>query len=310
MSDQREVSKSKRQEEMLEAKTMNRTMVHAALEMAGNIRASALVIYADVLGNMAELEEDAAPGDIKIILASSVAEPEELTDITVDMVRVPPIDFNRTGQVKVSLMLALSRGLINDGDRLICLSGSRRNQVLDNLVVVNVGRELEFFSSQQVNMMKGISRPEVFEALLALALEVGREGREGKPVGTVFVLGDHERVLQFSRQMVINPFGGVPEEERNIMDPCLKGSIKEFSAIDGAFVIREDGVVLAAGRHLDASGEKLMLPQGLGSRHLAAAGITAITGAIALVVSESTGDLRIFNEGKIFMEIEKTPAGT
>ena len=307
MSELREGSRSKRQEGMCDAKAINRTMMHTALEMARNIRASAIVIYVDVLGGVAELEE-MPPSEIKLILASSVVEPEELTNITSDLVRVPRIDFNRTGQVKISLMLAFARGLINDGDRLICLSGSRRNRTLDHLVVVNVGRELEFFSSQQANMMKEMPRPEVFETLLSLALELGREGREGKPAGTVFVLGDHERVLQFSRQMVINPFGGVPEEERNVMDPLLKGSIKEFSAIDGAFVIREDGVVMAAGRHLDASGEKLSLPQGLGSRHLAAAGITAITSAVALVVSESTGDLRIFNDGKMFMEIEKTTA--
>ena len=89
------------------------------------------------------------------------------------------------------------------------------------------------------------------------------------------------------------------------MDQRLKETVKEFSSIDGAFILREDGVILAAGRHLDASGEHIEIPLGLGSRHRAAAGITSLTDALAIVVSEETGGVRIFHHGKIFMEIEK-----
>jgi len=105
--------------------------------------------------------------------------------------------------------------------------------------------------------------------------------------------------------MVINPFQGYPEEERNILDPRLRETVKEFSSIDGAFIFREDGIILAAGRHLDASGENIEIPLGLGSRHRAAAGITSLTDALAIVISEGTGGVRIFHRGKIFMEIEK-----
>ncbi|RLB05983.1 MAG: hypothetical protein DRG50_06280 [Deltaproteobacteria bacterium] len=305
MVDTKEAIKPKRQEALAEIRHLNKTMLSLALEMAREVKASGILIFAELMDDINGLKELSA-AEIKVILASSRDEDmDELSQISNDIIHVPPIDFNRSGQVKVSIMLGLSRGLIHNGDRLICLSGSQRYRVLDSLVLIDVGREFEIFASRDLGILKDIARPEVFESLLSLALELGREGREGKPVGTTFVLGDHERVMQFSRQMVINPFGGVPEEERNIMDSRLKESIKEFSAIDGAFVIREDGVVLAAGRHLDASGKDLALPQGLGSRHMAAAGITSITNAIAIVVSESTGDVRIFNKGKIFMDIEK-----
>ena len=40
-------------------------------------------------------------------------------------------------------------------------------------------------------------------------------------------------------------------------------------------------------------------------RHRAAAGITSLTDALAIVISEETGGVRIFHHGKIFMEIEK-----
>ena len=120
------------------------------------------------------------------------------------------------------------------------------------------------------------------------------------------MLGDHQKVMQFSRQTIFNPFHGYPEEERNILNPELRETLKEFAALDGAFVLREDGVVLSAGRHLSAALDSTVdLPQGLGSRHVAAAGITSVTTAIAFVISESTGDVRIFRDGAIFMEIEK-----
>ena len=114
--------------------------------------------------------------------------------------------------------------------------------------------------------------------MLTLAGELGVEGREGRPVGTLFVIGDSDRVLAQSHQLVINPFHGYPEGERNILDPRLEETIKEFSAIDGAFIVRGDGVILAAGRYLAPRGKlDPPLPHGLGTRHEAAASITAMT---------------------------------
>jgi DNA integrity scanning protein DisA with diadenylate cyclase activity len=38
---------------------------------------------------------------------------------------------------------------------------------------------------------------------------------------------------------------------------------------------------------------------------VAGAGITAVTEAVAIAISESNGTVRIFKQGAIFMEIEK-----
>jgi hypothetical protein len=62
-----------------------------------------------------------------------------------------------------------------------------------------------------------------------------------------------------------------------------KEILKEISALDGAFVMREDGIIEAAGKELEATGPCGVLPQGLGSRHLAA-GITAVTKAVAVAL--------------------------
>ncbi|MBM4347638.1 MAG: hypothetical protein FJ107_05835, partial [Deltaproteobacteria bacterium] len=205
-----------------------------------------------------------------------------------------------------AIIQALSKGLVQKGDKWVCLSGMPQSKVLDNLLILEFGKEFELLSSSDLPVISEIVPPEVFETVLSLALEISAEGKEGrKSVGTIFVLGRHDEVLKFSHPMVINPFQGYPEEERNILDHRLKQTVKEFSSIDGAFIFREDGVILAAGRHLDASGENIEIPLGLGSRHRAAAGITRLTDALAIVVSEETGGVRIFHHGKIFMEIEK-----
>ena len=147
--------------------------------------------------------------------------------------------------------------------------------------------------------------PEVFNAVLNIACELAAQGRESRKVGTIFVLGDDEKVIQLSRQMIMNPFQGHPEEDRNILNPDLEETIKEYSSIDGAFVIKSNGVIITAGRHLSAALESRDFPSGLGSRHIAAAGITNLTKAVAIVVSQSTGDVTVFKNGRLFVTIEK-----
>src|SRR5438270_12305356 len=124
------------------------------------------------------------------------------------------------------------------GDRILCLGGLDGSGTIDTILVLDLGTEIELFSAWAAEPLPADVKPAVFERLLSLASELGLEGREGRPVGTVFVLGDSDRVLAQSRQLVINPFHGYPEEDRNCLDRRLEETIKEFSAIDGAFVIR------------------------------------------------------------------------
>ena len=116
--------------------------------------------------------------------------------------------------------------------------------------------------------------------------------------GHFFVLGDSERVLPMTRSLVLNPFLGYPESDRNILDPLLEERPSRSSRqIDGAFIIRGDGVVLAAGVQLLLTQPAIVLPKGLGTRHAAAAATTASTNAVAVAISQSTGTVTIFREG-------------
>jgi diadenylate cyclase len=141
-------------------------------------------------------------------------------------------------------------------------------------------------------------QPAILESTLELALEIAREGREGRRIGTLFTIGKTDEVLAASRALILDPLAGHAPERTHITDPDLRGTIKELAQLDGAFVISEAGVVVAACRYLDASVERIDLPLGFGSRHLAAASISQRLGAIAIVVSES-GVVRVFHAGQI-----------
>ena len=141
--------------------------------------------------------------------------------------------------------------------------------------------------------------PGVFDAVLRIALEIAREGREGKPVGTAFLVGDIDGVLAYSTQFILNPFKGHTAQERLITDEELAENIKEFALLDGAFVIGGDGVVEAAGRYITVDTSAVQIPAGLGSRHASVAGITLVTRTLGIVVSQSGGLIKIFKNGGI-----------
>jgi diadenylate cyclase len=142
----------------------------------------------------------------------------------------------------------------------------------------------------------------VLEQTVALAVEIAREGREGRKIGTLFVVGDSEEVLRRSRPMILDPLHGHPDELKRIDDPDVRETLKELAQLDGAFVVSEEGVVLSAARYIDAVSNHLELPLGLGSRHVAAASVSSRTDAVAVVVSESS-TVRMFDDGELVVEI-------
>ncbi len=144
--------------------------------------------------------------------------------------------------------------------------------------------------------------PDVLEPLIGLAVEIAREGREGRRVGTLFTLGDETAVLSRSRPLILDPLLGHPETSRHVTNLNLRGTIKELAQLDGGFVVSREGFVLSACRYLDAVAEQVQVPLGLGSRHIAAANISAVTKAVGIVVSESSV-VRVFCHGQLVAEI-------
>lgn len=146
--------------------------------------------------------------------------------------------------------------------------------------------------------------PEVMRAVLTIAFDIASTGREGKQVGTAFIVADEDEVMKRSHQMVLNPYAGHEKKDRNILNRQNWESVKEFAQLDGVFVVSEDGIINSAGRYLDVDAKDIVIDKGLGGRHVSAAAITRDTVAIAVTVSESGGVVRIFMDGKESMCIE------
>ena len=145
-------------------------------------------------------------------------------------------------------------------------------------------------------------RSEVLEQTIQLAVEIAREGREGRKIGTAFILGDEEAVLRESHPLILDPLQGHAHELKKINDFNMRETAKELAQLDGAFVISADGTILSAARYLNADSTGINLPLGLGARHMAAAAITRATSSVAVVVSE-TSVVRVFSHGQIIAEI-------
>jgi diadenylate cyclase len=284
---------------------LNSLILDSACRIAEEAGAKAILLYSDVCRKPEDL--DSLKSDCEIILVSrgGFPIPEKFREKGL-YINIPQVNLTRMGEIKIAVTKGIASGLLSKGDKVVCLTGLPKLGYIDTLLLLDVGREFEILTSDFISGVFETILPEVFEAVLNIALELGAQGREGRPVGTIFVLGDHEKVLQFSRQMIINPFKGYTEEERNVLNPALKETMKEFSALDGAFIIRDDGVLVSAGTYLNAALESKEFPKGLGSRHIAAAGVTGATNAIAIVVSETAGTVRIFKKGKVFVSIEKS----
>ncbi len=278
-----------------------------SLQIARKITARAVMVYADVFTSFREIRSFLQEsGEQSVVMVTRVRENmQRLREEGVEAIQVPSLQLTRMGQVKIAVLLGLSQGKFQQGDRLVCLTGMAEKKTLDTILFIEVGQEHEMFAGARLDEIGTHLTPEVFERVLDIAVSLGAEGREGKPVGTIFVIGDAENVLSQSIPLVLNPFKGHPPDERNVLDPSLAETIKEFATIDGAFVIRGDGLIEAAGVYLKpvVPGDKL--PWGLGTRHLSASGITASTNAVAIVVSESTGNVTVFRAGKMFIEVER-----
>ncbi len=284
--------------------SLNKIILEAAFRITKEIGAKALLLYADMAVDLPGEEDPKRDFELVLVKRSAARSEDQQVHAGITL-EVPDVNLTRVGQVKIAVTKGIATGLFKRGDKIVCLSGIPKFGYADSIFVIDVGKEFEILTLEDItDVMEGL-QPEVFGEVLNITLELASQGREGRKVGAIFVLGDHEMVLQLSRQMIINPFMGYSEEERNILNPELTKTIKEFSALDGAFIVKDNGAIVTAGRHLSAALESKDFPKGLGSRHIAAAGITSITHAIAVVLSESSGAVSVFKKGKMLVSIEK-----
>jgi len=290
-------------------KERNRAIVDGAVLISRETAADAVLLAAALPEEAAYLRTQ-LEGESRVVAAAphdGSARPAHEHDV----LALPEVRLRRRGRAKVALLEALAAGLLRAGERVIIVSGSTvdGDAELDTIAVVELGHDEELLDGHPeatLDRLGELADPIVFDTVLGLCVQLGHEGREGRRVGLLLTLGDHEAVLAHSHPLVLNPFEGHPEEARSILDPATRRAIREFSGVDGAFVVRGDGVVEAAGRYLEALAPEHDVPSGLGTRHRAAAGITGVTRCIAFVVSQSSGDTRVYVGGRLLVTIERT----
>ena len=244
----------------------------------------------------------------KLVFATS--EPHRASEIEAagyQVVVIPGFTQSRTDRLKAALVSAVSAGLIERDDNILCAVAREEGGAINTVMHLTADEEEERHSSLVITEIDSTLPPQLLEVVVNLSLRIGREGYEGRPIGTLIVVGDSTKVMEKSHPLTLNPFQGYSEAERNLYDPQVRDAVRTFAMLDGAFVVRDDAVVLAAGRHIRVDEPPPGLRLGMGARHTAAAAISMSTDAIAVAVSQSSGEVRVFRNGKIILEI--APSG-
>jgi diadenylate cyclase len=283
---------------------VNRVILRESEKIAVGSGCTGLMVFGDTFDGAFKAPKWASK--LKTLLVSrTAAEGEDRPGKFDDTIQVRSFSSQRMAQLRSAVLVGITRGLITVNDRICCVGGLAGSNQFDTIVILDVEKEFSTLLTGHADLLPPDVKPEVLERVIAVATELAVEGREGRPVGCLFVVGDSEKLATLTKPLVLNPFYGYKEEDRNILNPFMDETIKEFSSIDGAFVIRGDGVVEAAGALIQATDYNHALPSGLGSRHAAAAAISVAADCIALVVSSSSGQVTLFRRGVMMPLTEK-----
>jgi diadenylate cyclase len=283
---------------------VNRVVLRESEKIAVGCGCTGLMVFGDTFSGSFKAPKWASR--LKTLLVSRTSsEGEDRPGKFDDTIQVRSFSSQRMAQLRSAVLVGITRGLITVNDRICCVGGLAGSNQFDTIVILDVEKEFSTLLTGHADLLPPDVKPEVLERVIAVATELAVEGREGRPVGCLFVVGDSEKLAKLTKPLVLNPFYGYKEEDRNILNPFMDETIKEFSSIDGAFVIRGDGVVEAAGSLIQASDFNHALPSGLGARHAAAAAISVAADCIALVVSSSSGQVTLFRRGVMMPLTEK-----
>jgi len=280
-----------------------KTLLSVARQMAESGEVGAILLLLEAPMDWTRLKN--LVGSAKLVVAADSskeltgAKEAGLASVCLDMPDSPV--YERLTQ---AVLEAIADDLLAPGSRVVALYSGFDAATLDSLSVINLDEHLNRLTSRDLRQLETRVPLDTLKLVVDLAVEIGREGREGKPVGTLIVVGDSRRVLARSRPAGFDPMRGYSRKERNLSDQRVREGIKEIAQMDGAIIVSADGVVEAACRYLDCSAADVTLSKGLGARHWAAAAISRATNAVAVTVSQSNGTVRLFQNGEVVLRIE------
>ena len=267
----------------------------AATKIARDINANSIVTVEKI---EKEEYEDSDKIEIKVTIFKQSA-PGIFKKIEYQT-KTKKLEFGSIIPVKTLLLEAVNKGHIKQGEKIVCVQDPNLGAGYQGLLFIFDVDEI-FFKIGQQKLSEFIGS-EIVEAAINIAKEIGEEGREGRKVGTAFVIGDPKELNKYLRQMIINPFYNLTDKPK-ITDPDLKETIKNFAQLDGAFVINQDGEIISAGTYIDIDTTNLEFPDGFGTKHRACAALTKQTNSIAVIVSETAGKVRVLKQGRISIKV-------
>ncbi|MEX0824674.1 MAG: diadenylate cyclase [Pirellulaceae bacterium] len=283
----------------------NAAMIRMSVEMAKKLDADAILLLLDGSTDWKKIRHTAADCRVPIIVAlDSLSDLEGAAEAG-----LKPLALNKE---KAPLLERLQHALLEaaadefirpNGEVIAAYSGFQHGR-LDSISHMQLDERMRRLTVRDLQRLESSVPLKTLKAVVDLAVQVGREGREGKRVGSLFVVGDTRHVLEHTKESGADPYRGYNKKHRNLMDPKVVEDAKEIAQLDGAFVINSEGYIERSRQMLEVSHEDLTMSKGLGARHWAGAAISRKTKAIAVVVSQSTGTVRLYQNGDLVMRIE------
>ena len=279
------------------------TIFEIAAKLSQAVDADALMLLVDGPTDWERLKKQA--GDEKILIAADFPAQIEgaaeagLATVVLKMPEAPVYE-----KLTQALLESVADDILAAGAQVVAIYSGFEAGTIDSISLIHLGEHLGQLTARDLRQLETHVPLDTLKIVVDMAVEVGREGREGKPIGTLFVVGDSKKVLASSHPVGFDPVKGYNRKERTLDDPRVREGIKEIAQLDGAIVVSAEGIVEASARYIDAPADNIALPKGLGARHWAAAAISRKTNAVAVAVSESNGTVRIFQNGEVVLRIE------
>jgi diadenylate cyclase len=274
-----------------------------AIQIAETVEADALLVVLDGPTDWQKLK--APTTRIKLLVSAdhvdklAGASEAGLATVVVNMPDAPVFE-----KLTQALLEAVADDILVPGAAVIAVYSGFEADKIDSVSYIELDEHLGRLTARDLRQLETSVPLETLKTVVDLAVDIGREGREGKPVGTMFVVGDTRKVLNFCHPAGFDPVRGHKREERDLHDPRAREAVKEIAQLDGAIIVTADAVVERACQIVDAPHANLTLSKGLGTRHWAAAAISRMTKAISVVVSETNGTVRLFINGEVMLRIE------
>ncbi len=279
------------------------TIYGLAVQICISGEADAILVMLDGPSDWSQLKQRG--GTAKILVVADRAEElegaraEGIEPVVVEMEGAPV--FHKMEQ---ALLESVAQDLLQPNAEVVAVYSGFEPGSIDSISYIRLAEHLGRLTARDLRKLETSVPLETLKLVLDIALEIGREGREGNPVGTMFIVGDSRRVINHCHPAGFDPVKGYSRQERNLQDPRVRDAIKEIAPLDGAFIVAADGTVERSCQLVDALHANLTLSKGLGSRHWAGAAISKNTKAISVVVSQSCGTVRLFQNGEVVLRAE------